>query len=55
MVSADEGLERIYRLEMQVSAVLTTIERNGVKVDAAELGRQSHKLGQEMLLLEQKA
>ncbi|MFY3431174.1 DNA polymerase I [Achromobacter mucicolens] len=55
MVAADEGLERIYRLEMQVSAVLTTIERNGVKVDAAELGRQSNKLGQEMLQLEQKA
>ncbi len=55
MVAADEGLERIYRLEMQVSGVLTTIERNGVKVDAAELGRQSNKLGQEMLLLEQKA
>lgn len=55
MVAADEGLERIYRLEMQVSAVLTTIERNGVKVDAAELGRQSNKLGQEMLVLEQKA
>ncbi|MGE8705519.1 MAG: DNA polymerase I, partial [Achromobacter sp.] len=55
MVAADEGLERIYRLEMQVSSVLTTIERNGVKVDAAELGRQSNKLGQEMLQLEQKA
>ncbi len=55
MVAADAGLERIYRLEMQVSAVLTTIERNGVKVDAAELGRQSNKLGQEMLQLEQKA
>lgn len=55
MVAADEGLNRIYQLEIQVSAVLTTIERNGVKVDAAELGRQSHKLGQEMLRLEQKA
>ncbi|MGS1006559.1 DNA polymerase I [Achromobacter anxifer] len=55
MVAADAGLNRIYLLEMQVSAVLTTVERNGVKVDAAELGRQSHKLGQEMLLLEQKA
>ena len=48
-VEADAGLNRIYLLEMQVSAVLTIIERNGVKVDAAELGRQSHKLGQEML------
>ena len=40
-VEADAGLNRIYLLEMQVSAVLTIIERNGVKVDAAELGRQS--------------
>ncbi|MGS1106304.1 DNA polymerase I [Achromobacter anxifer] len=55
MVAADAGLNRIYLLEMQVSSVLTTVERNGVKVDAAELGRQSHKLGQEMLQLEQKA
>jgi DNA polymerase-1 len=55
MVTADAGLNRIYLLEMQVSSVLTTVERNGVKVDAAELGRQSHKLGQEMLQLEQKA
>ncbi|CAB3674721.1 DNA polymerase I [Achromobacter spanius] len=55
MVASDEGLDRIYQLEIKVSAVLTTIERNGVKVDADELGRQSHKLGQEMLRLEQKA
>lgn len=54
-VAADEGLERIYQLEIQVSRVLTIIERNGVKVDAAELGRQSHRLGQEMLTLEQRA
>jgi len=54
-VAADAGLERIYQLEIQVSRVLTVIERNGVKVDAAELGRQSHQLGQEMLTLEQRA
>ncbi|MBO1112730.1 DNA polymerase I [Bordetella petrii] len=54
-VAADAGLERIYQLEIQVSRVLTVIERNGVKVDAAELGRQSHRLGQEMLQLEQRA
>jgi len=54
-VAADKGLERIYQLEIQVSRVLTIIERNGVKVDAAELGRQSHRLGQEMLTLEQRA
>ena len=54
-VAADPGLERIYELEIQVSRVLTIIERNGVRVDAAELARQSHKLGQEMLVLEQRA
>ncbi|WP_459614654.1 DNA polymerase I [Bordetella sp. 2513F-2] len=54
-VAAEAGLERIYTLEMQVSGVLVTIERNGVKVDAAELARQSHQLGQEMLALEQRA
>jgi DNA polymerase-1 len=54
-VAANAGLERTYELEMKVSGVLTIIERNGVKVDAAELGRQSHKLGQEMLVLEQRA
>ncbi|CAM4130524.1 DNA polymerase I [Bordetella tumulicola] len=55
LVAADTGLERIYQLEIQTSRVLTVIERNGVKVDAAELGRQSHRLGQEMLTLEQRA
>lgn len=54
-VAADAGLEFIYQLEMQVSGVLTVIERNGVRVDAQELARQSHKLGQDMLQLEQRA
>jgi DNA polymerase-1 len=54
-VAADAGLERIYRLEMEVSRVLTVVERNGVKIDAEELGRQSHQLGQEMLVLENRA
>jgi DNA polymerase-1 len=54
-VAADAGLERIYELELQVSRVLAIMERNGVKVDAEELGRQSHRLGQEMLRLEQRA
>ncbi|MVW80323.1 DNA polymerase I [Bordetella sp. 02P26C-1] len=54
-VAADAGLERIYQLEIEVSRVLMIIERNGVKVDAEELGRQSHRLGQEMLTLEQRA
>lgn len=55
LVAADTGLERIYQLEIQTSRVLTVIERNGVKVDATELGQQSHRLGQEMLTLEQRA
>ncbi|HEY0293946.1 MAG TPA: DNA polymerase I [Bordetella sp.] len=54
-LAAEAGLETIYKLEMQVSHVLTVIERNGVKVDAEELGRQSHVLGQEMLVQEQRA
>lgn len=54
-VASDEGLERIYKMEIDVSEVLMKIERNGVRVDAAELGRQSHWLGQEMLRLEQQA
>ena len=48
-------LEDIYQLEMKVSRALFEIERNGVMVDAAELGRQSHVLGQEMLTLETRA
>ncbi len=55
LVAADTGLERIYRLELEVSRVLVVVERNGVKVDAEELGRQSHALGREMLALEQRA
>lgn len=54
-VAASEGLERIYKMEIDVSEVLMKIERNGVRVDAAELGRQSNWLGQEMLKLEQRA
>lgn len=54
-VQADAKLEFIYALEMQVSRVLFEIECAGVMIDAAELGRQSHALGQEMLSLEQRA
>jgi len=54
-VKAEPGLEFIYGLELQVSGVLTRIERTGVCVDAEELGRQSHALGEEMLQLEQRA
>jgi DNA polymerase I len=53
-IAAEPGLERIYRLEMRCSEVLTTIERNGVKVDPHALAMQSHELGQQMLELERK-
>lgn len=54
-VSENPRLEDIYRLEISVSRVLFEIERNGVKIDSVELGRQSHVLGQEMLSLEKRA
>ncbi len=54
-VKAISKLDDIYQLELQVSRVLFEIERNGVRIDSAELGRQSHTLGQEMLRLEQRA
>ncbi|NYT81930.1 DNA polymerase I [Alcaligenaceae bacterium] len=54
-VAAEPGLERIYQLEINASRVLTTIERNGVKVDADLLLSQSHELGQQMLDLEKRA
>lgn len=54
-VAESEGLERIYQLEVQVSDVLTTIERNGVRIDAKVLQAQSHELGLAMQTLEAKA
>ena len=54
-VSALASLEYIYQLEILVSRVLFEIERNGVMIDSAELGRQSHVIGQELLALEQRA
>ncbi|MFA7668953.1 MAG: DNA polymerase I, partial [Burkholderiaceae bacterium] len=53
-IAAESGLEATYRLEVRCSDVLTTIERNGVKVDAHVLAMQSHELGQQMLELERK-
>jgi DNA polymerase-1 len=55
LVAAEEGLDSIYRMEIEVSEVLAKIERNGVHIDAQSLARQSNVLGQEMLSLEQKA
>ncbi len=53
-LAAEPGLERIYQLEIRCSEVLTTIERNGVKLDAHALAMQSHELGRQMLELESK-
>ena len=54
-VRALASLEYIYQLEILVSRVLFEIECNGVMIDSAELGRQSHVIGQELLALEQRA
>jgi len=51
-VAANPGLEAIYRLEIQASTVLTTVERHGVRVDADALNRQSHEIGQQLASLE---
>ena len=54
-LQADEGLARIYALEMQTSEALFRIERNGVLIDAPTLAAQSHALGQRILQIEQEA
>jgi len=51
--SADQ--ESIYQLEMQVSNVLTTIERHGVCIDSQLLQAQSQELGQAMQTLQARA
>jgi DNA polymerase-1 len=55
-VAKDEKLDFIYsKIEMPVSGVLLTMERNGVLVDTQMLARQGNELGQKMLELEQRA
>jgi DNA polymerase-1 len=55
-IAADQKLDFIYSsIEMPVLPVLYRIERNGVLLDGAKLEAQSHELGKEMLLTEQKA
>ena len=52
----DPKLRFIYsEIEIPVSGVLLTMERNGVLIDAAQLSRQGQELGQKMLDLERKA
>jgi DNA polymerase I len=55
-ISADEKLNRVYEtIEMPVSRVLLTMERNGVLIDAKLLEKQSGELGLKMMELEAKA
>ncbi|MBA2961611.1 MULTISPECIES: DNA polymerase I [Ramlibacter] len=51
----DARLRYIYDLEMRSSEALYRIERNGVLIDAGQLSRQSHELGQRIMQLEQEA
>ena len=54
---ADEpGLNRIYTdIEMPARQVIWQMERNGILIDAAILGRQSHEIGQKIMGLEAQA
>ncbi len=54
---ADEpGLNRIYTdIEMPARQVIWQMERNGILIDAAILGRQSHEIGQKIMALEAQA
>jgi DNA polymerase-1 len=47
-VAKEPGLEATYKLEIKTSAVLTTIEHNGVRIDAHVLAMQSHELGRQL-------
>ncbi len=55
LIEAQEGFKRIYELEMQVSPVLTTMERNGVKLDEKSLLEQSRVFAERLDELEQQA
>jgi DNA polymerase-1 len=55
-IEADEQLAFVYgKIEMPLVPVLFRMERNGVLLDKSKLELQSHELGKEMLLAEQKA
>ena len=55
LIAAEEGFNRIYQLEMKVSPVLTTIERNGVKIDEKALLEQSRVFATRLEELEKEA
>jgi DNA polymerase I len=54
-LQAHEKLRAVYELEMESSASLYRIERNGVLIDAQLLATQSHELGGRILQLETQA
>ncbi len=54
-IQADQGLARIYALEIQVSDVLQRMERAGVLIDADALRAQSGQIGTRLRELEQRA
>jgi DNA polymerase-1 len=55
-IAQDENLRFVYeKIEMAVLPVLQRMERNGVLLDSAQLERQSHELGKEILEKEQQA
>ncbi|HSI37630.1 MAG TPA: DNA polymerase I [Methylotenera sp.] len=55
-VAADSKLDYIYsQIELPVSNILFTIERNGVLIDANMLNRQSNEIGMKLVALENQA
>ena len=55
-IAADSKLDYIYsQIEIPVSNILFTIERNGVLIDANMLNRQSNEIGMKLVELENKA
>ena len=55
-LSGDAKLEYIYsQIEMPISNILFTIERNGVLIDSHMLNRQSNEIGMKLVALEEQA
>jgi DNA polymerase-1 len=55
-IASDSKLDYIYsQIELPVSNILFTIERNGVLIDANMLNRQSNEIGMKLVELENKA
>ncbi len=55
-IANDEKLNYIYsQIEMPVSDILFTIERNGVLIDSAMLNAQSNEIGMKLVALENQA